>query len=137
MTKRFVVLIAFVLAASVIVRGTGPAYLTLRHPLDTFPRQVDGWRSIEGEPIAPDVAQVLGADDYLNRIYYRGPREAVGVWVAFYGGQRQGDAIHSPMNCLPGTGWIPIAHSRPLMKNNPTCAWTPPSPRPTRHCLRA
>jgi EpsI family protein len=56
---------------------------------------------------------VLGADDYLNRVYYADVSgDIVGLYVAYYGSQRQGDAIHSPLHCLPGNGWTPIAHTR-------------------------
>ena len=34
------------------------------------------------------------------------------MYVAYYGTQRQGDAIHSPLHCLPGNGWTPITHTR-------------------------
>ncbi len=35
----------------------------------------------------------------------------IGLYVAFYAGQKPGDSIHSPLNCLPGTGWEPEAVS--------------------------
>ncbi len=30
---------------------------------------------------------------------------AIGYWES----QRQGDTIHSPLNCLPGSGWDPVS----------------------------
>src|SRR5207249_284073 len=51
--------------------------------------------------------EILAADDYLNRVYAAG-NELVGLYVGFYGTQRQGASIHSPLNCLPGAGWIPV-----------------------------
>jgi EpsI family protein len=29
--------------------------------------------------------------------------------MGFYGTQRQGDSIHSPLNCMPGAGWEPLS----------------------------
>jgi EpsI family protein len=29
--------------------------------------------------------------------------------VGYYGNQRSGDSIHSPQNCLPGAGWLPVS----------------------------
>ena len=54
---------------------------------------------------------MLGVDDYLNRVYFGADRAAVGLYVGFYNSQRQGDAIHSPLNCLPGAGWEPLSKS--------------------------
>jgi EpsI family protein len=57
------------------------------------------------------VLKVLGVDDYLNRVYYRPDRAAAGLYIGYYNSQRQGDSIHSPQNCLPGSGWEPLERS--------------------------
>jgi EpsI family protein len=36
----------------------------------------------------------------------------VGFYLGYWASQREGDAIHSPMNCLPGAGWAPVENSR-------------------------
>ena len=36
---------------------------------------------------------------------------------AIYGSQRQGDTIHSPLNCLPGAGWEPLSEGRTTIAN--------------------
>jgi EpsI family protein len=51
---------------------------------------------------------VLGVDDYVNRIYRASPTEVLSLYVGYYHSQREGDTIHSPMNCLPGAGWTPM-----------------------------
>ena len=35
----------------------------------------------------------------------------VGLYVGYYGSQRSGELIHSPKNCLPGSGWTPLNSS--------------------------
>ena len=52
---------------------------------------------------------MLGVDDYLSRAYYRADGAVVGLYMGYYGSQRQGDTIHSPLNCLPGAGWEPVS----------------------------
>lgn len=116
MMLRGVILLVVVLAASPFARGRGPLLVPLARPLETFPLQLAVWQGEEGPSVEPEVARVLGADDYLNRTYADPSGAAVALWVAFYGSQRQGDAIHSPLNCLPGTGWTPVAHSRPILQ---------------------
>ena len=37
------------------------------------------------------------------------------MYVGFYASQRQGDTIHSPMNCLPAAGWEPQAIGRAIL----------------------
>ena len=31
------------------------------------------------------------------------------LYVGYYRSQREGDTMHSPMNCLPGAGWLPVS----------------------------
>ena len=77
----------------------------------SFPMQIGAWRAVVDPPIDADVLRVLGVDDYLSRVYYQQNR-AVGLYMGFYGSQRQGDTMHSPMNCLPGAGWEPVSEGR-------------------------
>jgi EpsI family protein len=79
-------------------------------PLERLPLTIAGWSGKRLPDIDEASRQVLGADDYLNRRYSRA-EEAVDLFVAFYASQHQGDAIHSPRNCLPGAGWRPVAQS--------------------------
>lgn len=116
MMLRGVILLVVVLAASPFARGRDPVRMRLQRPLDAFPMMLATWHGENGPPVEPEVAQVLGADTYLNRLYVDSSGAAVALWVAFYGAQQQGDAIHSPLNCLPGTGWTPVAHSRPILQ---------------------
>jgi EpsI family protein len=116
MNRRGWVLFVVILAASPLARGSDPIAVQPRLPFGEFPLQLSAWRGVEGPPVEEDVAKVLGADDYVNRVYVDPQGAAVGLWVAFYGSQRQGDAIHSPLNCLPGTGWTPVAHTRPMVQ---------------------
>ena len=115
MTVRCCLLLALILAASPLARGRDPVKVQPSLPFAAFPLQLSEWRGIDGPAVEPDVARVLGADEYINRLYQNQRGEAVALWVAFYGSQQQGDAIHSPLNCLPGTGWTPVAHSRPTI----------------------
>jgi EpsI family protein len=118
MTTRACVLAILVLCAGGWARTSSPRDVFPPTPLSAFPMRVEQWRGMSGPEIEPDVARVLGADDSINRVYRRSDGATVGLWVAFYASQRQGDAIHSPLNCLPGTGWTPLQHTRPLVDVN-------------------
>lgn len=83
----------------------------------TFPRDIGPWRSINEPPMDPQILKVLGVDDYVSRVYYQPNGAAVGLYMGFYGSQRQGDTIHSPLNCLPGAGWEPVSGGRLQIAN--------------------
>ena len=83
-----------------------------RESFASFPMAIGSWQAVVDPPLNEDLLKVLGVDDYLSRVYYRSNSEAVGLYMGFYGSQRQGDTIHSPANCLPGAGWEPISEGR-------------------------
>lgn len=88
-----------------------------RTSFDTFPMTIGNWRAVVDPPLDADILRVLGVDDYLSRIYYQPNGTAVGLYMGFYGSQRQGDTIHSPLNCLPGAGWEPVKDGRLTIPN--------------------
>ena len=81
----------------------------------SFPMTIDGWRAVNDPPMEDEILKVLGVDDYLSRAYYRPDGAGVGLYMGFYGSQRQGDTIHSPLNCLPGAGWEPLSQGRAII----------------------
>jgi EpsI family protein len=70
--------------------------------------QLGDWRGIDAAPFADDVVAQLGVDEHIHRRYARAAAAPIGVYIGYYGSQRQGDTIHSPQNCLPGAGWHPL-----------------------------
>ena len=79
-----------------------------RAELTTLPLDIDGWRGRDAAPFADDIIATLGVDDYVNRQYSRNGMP-IAVYVGYYASQRSGDTIHSPQNCLPGAGWLPVS----------------------------
>ena len=80
-----------------------------RTPLADMPCAIDGWRCAGDTPLDRESLDVLRVDDYLNRGYVDPAGRPAALFVGYYASQRQGDTIHSPLNCLPGSGWEPIS----------------------------
>ncbi len=78
-----------------------------RMPFSSFPMRIAEWTGRTAPDFDPKVMAVLGVDEYVNRIYMRGHQQAQ-LYVGYYRTQREGSQIHSPMNCLPGAGWLPV-----------------------------
>ncbi len=109
---RTLVVIAVLIATRYAMAGPDPVAVSLERPLSAFPLDLAGWHGEEGPDLDAETRTVLGADDYLNRFYENSDRTVVGLYVAYYASQQQGDSIHSPQHCLPGNGWHPIEHGR-------------------------
>jgi EpsI family protein len=77
-----------------------------RRAFAEFPAQLGTWRQRGVDArFTPDVEAVLRADDYLSRDYATTDGRAANFYVGYYATQRNGATYHSPLNCLPGTGW--------------------------------
>jgi EpsI family protein len=103
--------VIFLLGAGVIARATTTEPTPIRQSFETFPLEIDGWVGTPGERFDQEILDVLGVDEYVNLVYVRPKEAGVGLYIGYYQSQRQGDAIHSPMNCLPGAGWEPMTKS--------------------------
>ena len=79
-------------------------------PLQEFPHMLGSWDFGQDGVVDQEVRDMLQADDLLNRSYQRGPIPAY-LFVAAFQSQRTGKSPHSPKNCLPGSGWTPLAES--------------------------
>jgi EpsI family protein len=74
-------------------------------PLAQFPSSIADWTGND-LPIDQETLDVLGAGDFLSRIYLQGAQKApVSLFIGYFPTQRTGQTIHSPKNCLPGAGW--------------------------------
>jgi len=81
-------------------------------PLDKIPIRLSGW-SGRNLSIPNSVVEALGMGDFLSRSYRAsGTSSEVSVFVAYYPSQDAGDTLHSPKNCLPGSGWFPLESGR-------------------------
>ena len=102
--------LCFVVTTAYARRGMQAEETPLRVPLSRLPANLGGWAGQEAPAFEPKILAILGVDEYVNRYYYYASGNApVSLYIGYYRSQRQGDAIHSPMNCLPGAGWAPIS----------------------------
>jgi EpsI family protein len=76
-------------------------------PLRELPYIIGAWSGQE-YPLSQQVLHAVSVSDYTNRLYSTTGIAPVQLYVGFYGSQKTGDTIHSPKNCLPGSGWDPV-----------------------------
>lgn len=78
--------------------------------LTSLPLQLHDWRGTELH-LTPGELDVLGPGQFLMR-NYDSPAASANLFIAFFPSQRSGDTIHSPKNCIPGSGWVPTEAGR-------------------------
>jgi len=109
--RSLVLAACFASAAGMIASASHTERVPPRESFATFPMDFAGWHGQAVERFDQRILTVLGVDEYINRVYASssGP---VGLYVGYYQSQRQGDTMHSPLNCLPGAGWQPLLKER-------------------------
>jgi EpsI family protein len=113
MTSRLIVLTMSVLAAVFCLRATmSQERVPPRRPLAEMPFALGEWTAARQQDFDPATVAVLRVDDYVSRNYSRRSSDTADVYVGYYETQRQGDTIHSPMNCLPAAGWQLLSVAR-------------------------
>lgn len=105
---RFAVLLVLILLVGVVVNTwsyLGEAHVE-RKELKNFPQSVGAWQRIGTDQILDDATlEVLRASDYLLRDFRKPEGQVANLYVGYYATQRTGATFHSPLNCLPGSGW--------------------------------
>ncbi len=76
--------------------------------LAALPTTIDRWHGHAGMPIDAATRRELAADAYVTRTYDAAGMAPIGLYIAYYAQQRPHVSIHSPLHCLPGTGWEPL-----------------------------
>jgi exosortase D (VPLPA-CTERM-specific) len=80
----------------------------VREPLSSLPTRIGSWKGQPTLQFSSKILSKLGVDEYVSRFYLRPNRRQVHLYVGYYQSQRQGSTVHSPKNCLPGGGWVPV-----------------------------
>jgi EpsI family protein len=113
MLRRIWVAAVVLAAAAGYLQISARAEIPMQASLNALPMTVGGWTGFPAGELSEETLAVLGADSYIERIYTSDRAGVpVGFFVGFYGRQRQGDTIHSPLNCLPGSGWTTLSRAR-------------------------
>ena len=107
-TTRFWLLLLALLFSGAIINvweRAGEASVS-RQPLKNFPARVGSWQQVGGDVrFDAETEKVLKADDYVSRNFASNGLNA-SLYVGYYTTQRNGATYHSPLNCLPGSGWV-------------------------------
>lgn len=89
----------------------------LREPLATLPDSLLG-RGSRDVTLTPAELKAAGVTSYMYRNFGPDSASDLSVYVGFYDMQTRGKTIHSPKNCLPGSGWEAL-ESREIMLDTP------------------
>jgi EpsI family protein len=103
---RFWTVVLLLAGTVLILHARGYAdRIPVSEPLARIPTVIGKWTGSD-VPIDQETLDVLGAGDFLSRVYTKdGGGQSIGLFIGYFPTQRTGVTMHSPKNCLPGAGW--------------------------------
>jgi EpsI family protein len=105
---RFGMVLVLILVVGILVNAwsyLGEAHVD-RKALKDFPQSIGKWQKKGTDQVIDDeTMKVLRASDYLQREFRNSEGQTANLYVGYYATQRDGVTYHSPLNCLPGSGW--------------------------------
>ena len=104
-TSRFLILYLLMFCAAAYVYARSEVAVPVNQALDLFPQHVGGWKMTGQARFDERTLEVLKPTDYLSRTYMTAMGERVSLYVGYHDGGPQSGPIHSPRQCLPGSGW--------------------------------
>jgi EpsI family protein len=109
-TPARIVTALLLIQTALLYSSIRPEYVPTSRPLDSLPRQFGSWNTISESQIDKEIAEVLKADDTVNRVYRNAATGGeADLFVASFRTQRNGKSPHSPKNCMPGGGWTQLS----------------------------
>ncbi|MGD0902868.1 MAG: exosortase C-terminal domain/associated protein EpsI [Terracidiphilus sp.] len=105
-SPRFWTVVLLLAGTVLILHARGNAdRIPVSEPLSRVPTVIAEWTGRD-LPIDQETRDVLGAGDFLSRVYTQdGGAQPIGLFIGYFPTQRTGVTMHSPKNCLPGAGW--------------------------------
>ena len=107
--SKFIIVILVLLVAMGLNHYFSKPDISLpRKSLAEFPISLGDWTAFTDQKMDKQSLEILKVDDYFMRNYRNSKGEVIGLYIGYFKSQREGKGIHSPRQCLPGAGWVPV-----------------------------
>jgi len=107
--KHFLISTVLLIAVIIYVNFLSSVHaVALLRPLSEFPAKLGAFTMVSEQTFNDAVMDSLGVDHYIMREYRNKDGYPLWLYVGFYESQTEGEIIHSPKHCMPGSGWNPL-----------------------------
>lgn len=106
---RFLTLYVLLAAAAFFMATHKDSQTPLVVPLEDFPTVVGEWRMIGDAQFDAGTLRILRPTDYMARRYKKTDGTVADIYVGYHDGASKAGPLHSPRNCLPGSGWVEVS----------------------------
>ena len=112
MKKQFLVTVFVLMLAIVYLKVyTTIEAVPLPADIENFPNHIGSYTMTGSSGFSEEVLRELAVSSYINRDYRDKDDHKLSLYLGYYEEQKEGSMIHSPRNCMPGSGWNPVQSS--------------------------
>lgn len=106
---RFLIVFLLLILAGLFINLHSDVEVPLNRPFKEFPLEHKDWHMVSESKFSENVLEVLRPTDYLLRKYIGASDIPVSLYIGYHSGGKDSGPIHSPKNCLPGSGWYLVS----------------------------
>lgn len=112
-SRARILTLLLIVHAGVFYGMSRPEPKRLVRTLQEFPNSFGGWQLVQEGSLNQEEMDVLKADEAITRFYANQQKQrGANLFIAYFSTQRTGKTPHSPKNCLPGAGWLPVVNDK-------------------------
>lgn len=104
--RRFVVIYILIIIAGFYINVHSVVGVPINKSFSEFPFHIKGWNMVSKSIFDEDVLKKLKPTDYMLMKYIGSDNMPVDLYIGYHNGGKESGQIHSPKNCLPGSGWF-------------------------------
>jgi len=101
----YIALVILIVGMFFVLRAPHGKSMPLQQPIFQFKDRIGEWVGETPRTLDEKVLEVLRLNNYVDRVYRNQRGEWISLYVGYFEDQKSGQTIHSPKNCLPGSGW--------------------------------
>ena len=116
---RFYIVFLLLILAGLFINMHSDIKVPLNRSFKKFPMENKGWHMVSESKFSEDVMEVLRPTDYLLRKYIGSADVPVSLYIGYHGGGKDSGPVHSPKNCLPGSGWYLLSDETMTVRSGP------------------
>lgn len=106
---RYIVIAVLMFSTWGFMRTHVDKQTPLAIPLSDFPVSSGEWRMVRDSQFDQATLDVLRPTEYMAKRYARRDGAVVDLYVGYHDGASKAGPLHSPKNCLPGSGWFEVS----------------------------
>ncbi|MBF0558503.1 MAG: EpsI family protein [Nitrospirae bacterium] len=109
---RFLAVFILLAATALFINLHSDISVPMNKPFDEFPTDHLQWKMTSQTTFSESVLNVLRPTDYMLRRYAATDELPVDLYIGYHSGGQKSGELHSPRNCMPGSGWYMVSQQK-------------------------